>query len=194
MLFPRVSFLTLLTSFGLISSLVVKVTNDLEIDNKAFIMRLTSVVVEKPTLCTYSCSQYTKGRSNLRKYDYRTNLCECWWGNPEEFRDSRHVAPELDSSIMLLDGKLTKFQIEKSEGDIRCFRRRLSKKQYSMRRALRLLKIYFLRVLTAAVRAKKTKQYMGPLKCAVNNLSEHFWAPFSQNNVLEWSHPLTIWK
>ena len=84
--------------------LVFKVNKDLSLHNSEF-MELLAVIsnVEIP-MCVHSCDRNTKEISNLRLHNKVTRMCKCFYAEPDDFRDSRKMAPRLTQETFLANG------------------------------------------------------------------------------------------
>ena len=84
------------------TSLVLKVSQDLIVDNSIYVQHIATIRLNKMTMCVHRCDQISEGRSNLRKYTTDKQTCECYHAT-SDFRDSRKVAPKTSGSVLLVD-------------------------------------------------------------------------------------------
>ena len=90
-------FISVIVSFLVTveTSLVVKTSKDVIIDNIVFVENLVTIVPTIKPMCSFLCERVTQGRANLRTYNQNAKTCSCFVAS-EEFRDPRKVAPVLE--------------------------------------------------------------------------------------------------
>ena len=86
--------------------LVVKVKEDLSLHNSQFIEPLAVFPYVDISTCAHSCEKQSHGLSNLRLYNPVTRMCKCFFAKPDDFRDSRKVAPRMNGELFLTNSKL----------------------------------------------------------------------------------------
>ena len=82
--------------------LVVKVGKDVVVDNSLFVDTLLTIVPTIEALCPHLCDDLTDGKTNLRKYDKKSGVCECFFAS-QGFRDSRKVAPVSEGVVFFVN-------------------------------------------------------------------------------------------
>ena len=93
--------------------LVVKVGKDVVVDNSLFVETLLTIAPTIEVLCPRLCDDLTDGETNLRKYDKKSGVCECFFASGG-FRDSRKVAPVSEGVVFFVNRRYTFFYFEEN--------------------------------------------------------------------------------
>ena len=96
--------LHLMKEFG--SAMIIKVSKDVTADN-IFYLNIIAIIfgVPKSTLCSVACMKHGTNKVNFRRYEPEKSLCTCFHAS-NKFRDSRFRAPDIETTLYLVDCKL----------------------------------------------------------------------------------------
>ena len=88
----------------IVDARMIKIQQDLQIDNIIFMQRLVIIFSVPEKSCAFHCDKLTNGESNFRRFNSLKHICECFRAT-EDFRDTRHVAPYTDVIVSFVNSK-----------------------------------------------------------------------------------------